>query len=138
MVNALFSSKKGGTKHFKCGKDHSVFGWDAIIAMYQREVGRAKQQLTRMVPRLKEVHVVRDAWTKLNVSPAKIMQVYFSILYVKIHNALQQEQVLDTGMLTKTHDQLMLTVPKKHGSICKLVISFLRFAFYPHIKEHRG
>ena len=75
MVNALFSSKRGGTKLFKRGKDHSVFGWDAIVAMYQREVGRAKQQLTRMVPRLKEVHVVRDAWTKLNVSPAKIMQV---------------------------------------------------------------
>jgi len=94
MVNALFSSKKGGTKHFKRGKDHSVFGWGAIIAMYQCEVGRAKQQLTRMVPRLKEVHVVRDAWTKPNVSPAKIMQVYFSILYVKLHNVLQQEQVL--------------------------------------------
>jgi len=28
-----------------------------------------------MVPRLKEVHVVWDSWTKLNVIPAKIMQV---------------------------------------------------------------
>ena len=71
MVNALFSSKSGGTKLFKHGKHCSAFGWDVTVAMYQREVGRAKQQLTRMVPSLKEVHVVRDAWTKLNVSPAK-------------------------------------------------------------------
>ncbi|XP_065914376.1 uncharacterized protein [Dysidea avara] len=74
MINVLFSSKSGGTKLFKRGQHHGVFGWNSIIAMYQREVSRAKQNLTRMVPRLKEVHVVRDSWTKLNVSPAKIMQ----------------------------------------------------------------
>ena len=79
MINALFSSKSGGTKLFKRGQHHSVFGWNSIIAMYQREVSRAKQNLTRMVPRLKEVHVVRDSWTKLNVSPAKIMQVNFLV-----------------------------------------------------------
>lgn len=28
-----------------------------------------------MVPKLKEIHVIRDSWTKLNVIPAKIMQV---------------------------------------------------------------
>ena len=76
MINALFSSKSGGTKLFKRGSQNCAFGWDTIVAMYQREVSRAKQQLTRMVPRLKEVHCVRDAWTKLNVSPAKIMQVH--------------------------------------------------------------
>ena len=75
MINALFSSKSDGTKLFKQGTQHCCFGWDTIIALYNREVNRAKQQLTRMIPRLKEVHCVRDAWTKLNVSPAKIMQV---------------------------------------------------------------
>ena len=70
MINALFSSKSSGTKLFKRGKQHCSFGWDTIIAMYRREVGRAKQQLTRMIPRLKEVHCIRDSWTKLNVSPA--------------------------------------------------------------------
>ena len=75
MINALFSSKGNGTKFFKWGAQYCSFGWDTIIAMYKREVNRAKQQLTRMVPHLKEVHCVRDAWTKLNVSPAKIMQV---------------------------------------------------------------
>ena len=75
MINALFSSKNGGTKQFQCGKEKSSFGWASIIDMYRRDVHGARQQQTRMVPRLKEVHVLRDAWTKLNVSPAKIMQV---------------------------------------------------------------
>ena len=75
MIDALFSSKDSGTKLFTRDAQHCSFGWDTIIAMYKREVSRAKQQLTRMVPRMKEVHCVRDAWTKLNVSPAKIMQV---------------------------------------------------------------
>lgn len=75
MINALFSSKSGGTKQFQRGKEKSSFGWTTIIDMYKRDVDRARKQQTRMVPRLKEVHVLRDAWTKLNVSPAKIMQV---------------------------------------------------------------
>ena len=76
MINALFSSKSGGTKLFKQGKEHCNFGWDTIIHMYQQEVGRAKLQQTRMVPRLKKVYCIRDTWTKLNVSPTKIMQVH--------------------------------------------------------------
>ena len=76
MINALFSSKSGGTKQFQRGKEKSSFGWVSIIDMYKRDVNRARQQQTCMVPRLKEVHVLRDAWTKLNVSPAKILQVW--------------------------------------------------------------
>ena len=48
--------------------------------MYTREIDRGRQQQTRMIPRLKEVHVIRDAQTKLNVSPAKIMQVCCFVL----------------------------------------------------------
>lgn len=73
MINALFSSKSGGTKLFQHGKDKSPFGWTTID---KRDVNRAREQQTRMIPRLKEVHVLRDSWTKLNVSPAKIMQVF--------------------------------------------------------------
>ena len=83
MINALFSSKGDGTKLFKRGVQHYSFGWDTIIAMYKWEVNRAKQLLTRMVPRLKEVHCVRDAWTKLNVSPAKIIQVYRKVSWIE-------------------------------------------------------
>lgn len=84
MINALFSSKSGGTKLFKRGKEHCNFGWDTIIHMYQRDVGRAKLQQTRMVPCLKEVHCIRDAWTKLNVLPAKIMQVHTKLFQLAI------------------------------------------------------
>ena len=65
MINALFSYKSGGSKQFKHGAQLCTFGWDTIIAMYQREVSRARQQLTRMLPRLKEVHWLLDKVQKL-------------------------------------------------------------------------
>ena len=52
--------------------------------MYKREVNRARQQQTRMILRLKEVHVLRDAWTELNVSPAKIIQVRHNFVVARI------------------------------------------------------
>ena len=73
MINALFSSKLGGTKNFVL--DEVPFGWNAIVSMYEWECLRVSSRLTRMVPKLKEVHVIHDSWTKLNITPAKIMQV---------------------------------------------------------------
>ena len=80
MINALFSSKSGGTKQFQ-REGQCTFGWQAIIDLYNREIDRASQQVARMVPNLKEAHCLRDAWTKLNVIPAKIMQVRSYILF---------------------------------------------------------
>lgn len=80
MINALFSSREGGTKEFVV--DNVRFGWDAIISMYRRECDRVSKGLTRMVPKMKEAFIIRDSWTKLNVTPAKIMQV--SSYYVKL------------------------------------------------------
>lgn len=74
MINALFSSKTTGSKHFKRA-DKCTFGWETINNLYQREIDRVSQNLTRMVPRLREAHCLHDAWTKLNVHPARIMQV---------------------------------------------------------------
>ena len=74
MVNALFSSQDGGTKKFTC-KDGVSFGWKSITDLYKRELARVG--CTRMVPKLKKEHCLRDAWNKLNVHPAKIMQVCF-------------------------------------------------------------
>ena len=82
MINALFSSKCGGTKEFIL--DGTRFGWETIISMYQRECDRASKGLTRMVPKMKEVFVIRDSWTKLNVAPAKIMQVIVAIIIIII------------------------------------------------------
>ena len=73
MINALFSSKESGTKSFLL--DGITFGWKAVTMMYERECDRVGKNLTRMVHKLKEIHIIRDSWTKLNVAPAKIMQV---------------------------------------------------------------
>ena len=44
--------------------------------MWAREMERANSGVIREVPNLQEKYIVRDSWTKLNVSPAKIMQVH--------------------------------------------------------------
>ena len=88
MINALFSSKIGGSKLFQ-RVDKCAFGWRVIDDFYQRELERAKQNLVRMVPKLKETHCLQDAWTKLNGHPAKIMQVRFSIEMNVLLNIVQ-------------------------------------------------
>ena len=82
MINALFSSREDGTKAFEL--DGVTFGWHAITALYEQECDRVHRGLTRMVPKLKKVHIIRDSWAKLNVTPAKIMQVCTRY----IHNVL--------------------------------------------------
>ena len=77
MINALFQSRDtpGGTKLFKIEEHLPYFGWKQIRDMYRREEGRMDRGQLRMVPGLLQSHVERDAWTKLAVFPAKIMQV---------------------------------------------------------------
>ena len=43
--------------------------------MYNGGIFRAKLGVGRRVPGLKYAHIVQDSWTRLNVLPAKIMQV---------------------------------------------------------------
>jgi len=76
MINALFSSKPSGSKQFQ-HPEKCMFGWQTIDELYKRELSRVSSGLARMVPRLRESHCLRDPWTKLNVHPAKIMQVCF-------------------------------------------------------------
>ena len=76
MINALFSSKEGGEKQFKCGKS-TEFGWKAITDLYKRELTWVHKNQARMVPRLREAYCLHDSWTKLNVLLTKIMQVQF-------------------------------------------------------------
>ena len=52
-----------------------AFGWTAIEDMYKHELDTIKANVLVRVPGLKESHIVRDSWTRLNVKPAKIMQV---------------------------------------------------------------
>ena len=73
MINAFHSSRSGGNKDFQsaCGIS---FGWQTVLALYDREVSRMKQCVPREVPKLRKNFVIRDPWTKLNVMPAKVMQ----------------------------------------------------------------
>ena len=43
--------------------------------IYDKECQRMASGLARTVHRLRETHVLRDSWIKLNVALAKIMQV---------------------------------------------------------------
>ena len=51
------------------------FGWKALEELFLREVERSRTNQLRRIPDLKESHIRRDCWTRLNVKPAKIMQV---------------------------------------------------------------
>ena len=73
MISVLNSSRVGGTKAF-CFEG-KIFGWGTIQRMWQRELSRAERGLMSAVPKLRERHIHRDSWTRLNVAPAKIMQV---------------------------------------------------------------
>ena len=88
MINALFSSQDGGTKCFT-NENGTHFGWKVILDMYSRECSRRDNGNARMVPRLREAYVLRDSWTKLNVMPAKIMQVSMKLNYLFCHSHLK-------------------------------------------------
>lgn len=77
MIAALYSSRNnGGTKDFITAEDNGAhFGWETIEDVYRLDIARARRGQSRKVPKLKYSFVVRDAWTRLNVMPAKIMQV---------------------------------------------------------------
>ena len=75
MIAALYLSRtQGGNSNLFVHNDVN-FGWEAIEGMLGREVTRIKDNKLPRVPGLKESYVYRDAWTRLNVMPAKIMQV---------------------------------------------------------------
>ena len=54
------------------------------VSWPELEMVRVRNGQTRMVPRLREAHCLRDSWTKLNLLPAKIMQVSYCLLYARI------------------------------------------------------
>lgn len=73
MVSALHSSRLGGSNSFF--KDGLLFGWQTIIDMWAREVDRMKANKMTRVPKLKQLYIIRDSWTRLNVAPVQITQV---------------------------------------------------------------
>ena len=83
MISQLYQSRSSGTRNFTC--DGVSFGWKALEDLYRRELGRMRANMLVRVPGLKESHIIRDSWTRLNVKPAKIMQVI--ILCTCMHTA---------------------------------------------------
>lgn len=76
MVSALFQchpQERGGTRAFSIEGKES--GWKVISGMYHRDLMRIRAGQCSRVPKLKESHIVRDSWTRLNVLPSKVMQV---------------------------------------------------------------
>ena len=73
MIAALHHSRGNSSNCFTHG--NIQFGWETIEKMLTRELGRIKTNQLPRVPGLKESYVHRDPWTRLNVKPAKIMQV---------------------------------------------------------------
>jgi len=73
MIAALYSSRPSGSKSFLM--NGTKFGWETVQAVFKDEMQRAEEGRSRKVPGLKYAFVYRDSWTRLNVRPAKIMQV---------------------------------------------------------------
>ena len=74
MVSVLYLSKQGRMKDFV--RNGVKFGWSTIEDMFEREMKRAHSGSLKRVPGLRESYVHRDIWTRLNVKPAKVMQVF--------------------------------------------------------------
>ena len=58
MTAALYSSSDGATKEFKQGDIH--FGWRTIVSVYNGDLFRAKQGVSRRVSGLRYSHIVQD------------------------------------------------------------------------------
>lgn len=71
--------------------------------LYRRELGRMRANMLVRVPGLKESHIIRDSWTRLNVKPAKIMQVHKNITYMYIHIKIFLILVCMQGLMGGTH-----------------------------------
>ena len=55
-------------------KDGVQFGWKSTQSLYARELECMRAGQVTRVPKLKESHIVRDSWTRLNVLPSKVTQ----------------------------------------------------------------
>ena len=107
MIAALHSSRQEGAKDFMRKGSH--FGWDTIVGVYKADLYRAKQGITRRVPALKYAYIVRDAWTRLNVLPAKIVQVKYdtSQLLLQYTNGIAQLQAILSFAVYSNHTCLL-------------------------------
>lgn len=98
MVGQLYNSRSSGTKLFR--KNDVEFGWKSIIDIYYHDIDNAKQNRSLSVPGLKKDFIVRDSWTRLNVTPSKIMQQQNMINALKIHKSNDKSAVMVSEYLS--------------------------------------
>ena len=77
MVNALYSSQKGGFKSFTL--EGVQFGWQAIIDMYRRECDRCKSGGARMVPESRMSLVTQGCFKIMQVGLHITISVFVSL-----------------------------------------------------------
>ena len=85
MIAALDHSRMDGSGSSKFLLYGVAFGWEVIQGMLQRELRRKLENKLPRIPKLRENYVHRDSWTRLNVAPAKIMQVRLVYMYMKVN-----------------------------------------------------
>ena len=109
--------------------DKVPLGWKAIIDQYNRDKILIEQNKTPKVPGLRYNFVYRDVWTRLNVLPAKIMQVCALILSGLIPSVQLVMQIVQVFFLKASkvfnysHVYFHLTV-QKYASFSFIQILF--------------
>jgi len=78
MIAALNSSRPEVFKDFT--QDNHQFGWKTIQKVFAEDLDRTENELSQKVPGLKYAHIYRGNWMRLNVRPAKIIQVWHAPL----------------------------------------------------------
>lgn len=115
MVSALHSSRLGGTKQF-CNKGLTI-GWSDIRAMKARDDERSLAGQLRCVRGLLQSFIDRDAWTRLNVKPAKIMQQ--EEVLAELHEHSQSDSVNCTSTKATFEYLSACNLLFENGFLCK-------------------
>ncbi len=108
------------SKSFCC---HDIsFGWSTIKRMWDRELDQAQKGLMFEVPRLLERHMDRDVWTKLNVLPAKIMQVTY--LYILFRRRNLKCTLVHTTFYSQ-QDHVLSEIQQYHCASDQMTVTYL-------------
>ena len=99
LISALYHSGDGQTKHFF--KEGSFLGWKTLVQLWERERSRAENVQMSVIPLMKASYIYRDSWTRLSVTPAKILQVHVHVhTYTHVHVHAQAYNYYNTCTCT--------------------------------------
>lgn len=97
LVGQLHASREDGPKNFS--RNGASFGWNDIEDVYLRDEKRTENGQMRVARHLLKSYIVRDAWTRLNVSPSKVLQQeeVMSELYGFAHGETSSKKKRDSA-----------------------------------------